>query len=97
MRVVLVLAGAEAVDVQRSLGEAGTERADDLLEALVEPPRRRADLLAPRPRFLGAMSTVSSLRFSTTMRPPIITECTPEPSSVWTIALTGSLVGIQLM
>ena len=46
--------------------------------------RRACDAARPGRR-AWARSTVSSLRFSTTMRPPIITECTAVPSSVWTM------------
>ena len=45
--LVRVMAGAEAMDMQRGLGEAGTEGADHLLQALVELLGRRGDLLAP--------------------------------------------------
>src|SRR3984957_9251334 len=47
-----MLTGAVAVDVQRRLGEARTERPDGLLQPLVELLRRRRDLFAPDARFL---------------------------------------------
>ena len=86
-----MVAGAVAVDVQRRLGKAGAERCRP-----PSPAGRRASARRPSARHGGPVtrrpaaaslgrSTVSSLRFSTTMRPPIITECTPVPSSVCTI------------